>query len=93
MSSAKNNPLFDRKAPTGKSKRPDHQDFWTTEECKQKKLTGIRQNNIAMQWEFWILGRVERTVSFAVVKKDPLALTRAHVDLFAMVPDPKLFQR
>lgn len=74
-------------------KRPDHPDFMDSSELKKIKFSGVRQNNIGLQWEFWILGKVERTVSFADVAKDSLALTRAHVDLFAMTPDPALFKR
>ena len=82
-----------RNFKTESFKRPDHQDFWTSSECKQHKLSGVRQNKIALQWEFWILGELVRTVSFADTAKDPLALTKAHVDVFCMTPEPTLFKR
>lgn len=81
------------KTKTESFKRPNHPDFWTSDECRKNEFSGIRQNNIALRWEFWILGNMERTVSFEDVAKDPLALTKVHVDLFQMTPDPKLFER
>lgn len=74
-------------------KRPDHPDFWTTEELKKKEFSGVRQNNIALQWEFWILGNMERAVSFEAVAKDKYILTKTHCDVFYMTPDPMLFKR
>lgn len=91
---AKNNPNIKHNAETGKYKRPNHPDFWDTTECKKNKLTGVRQNRMAMQWEFWILGNLERTVSFLAVSIDKDALTKAHAEVFHMIPDdPKLFVR
>lgn len=74
-------------------KRPDHPDFKTSDELKKMEWTGIRQNNIILAWEFWILGRVERSVSFQEVKNDPKALNKAHVEIFHMMPDEDLFKR
>ena len=74
-------------------KRPNHPDFMTSSELKKIEFTGIRQNNIALQWEFWILGNVERTVSFQAVKNDPLALTKAHMEVFHMAADTDTFKR
>lgn len=92
---AKNTPII--KAPYGTKtesyKRPDHPDFMTSEELKKIEFTGIRNNTIGLQWEFWILGNMERAVSFQAVAKDKFALTKAHVEVFAMTPDPDLFKR
>lgn len=85
--------IFDPKAKTEKFRRPDHPDFRTAEEHKKAKFTGIRRNEIGLQWEFWILGDLVKVVSFQEVAGDPYALTKAHVDLFAMTPDPQLFKR
>lgn len=74
-------------------KRPDHPDFMTSSELKQIGFTGIRQNNLAVQWEFWVLGNVEKTVSFQDVARDSLALTRAHMEVFYMAADPAIFKR
>ena len=82
-----------RNFKTESFKRPDHPDFWTSSECKTNKFSGVRRNTIALQWEFWILGDMVRTVSFQAVANDPFALTKAHVDIFCMVPDQSLFKR
>lgn len=81
------------KTKTESFKRPDHPDFATTEELKKKEFSGVRQNNIALTWEFWILGNIERRVSFEAVAKDRYILTKTHIDLFQMTPDPMLFKR
>lgn len=74
-------------------KRPNHPDFMTSEELKKKEFSGVRKNDIALQWEFWILGDMVRTVSFEAVVKDKYILTRVHCDVFYMTADPKLFKR
>jgi hypothetical protein len=48
---------------------------------------------MVMQWEFWILGNCERTVSFAVAQADKNALTKVHVELFCLEPSADLFKR
>lgn len=86
-------PLVKANAKTESFKRPNHPDFWDSSECKKNKFTGIRQNNIALQWEFWILGNLERTAAFADVAKDKFLLTKIHVELFQMTPEPNVFAR
>ena len=93
MTKRRTTPIVHHNAETGKSKRPDHPDFWDTAECKANKLTGIRRNVMVMQWEFWILGNCERTVSFAVAQADKNALTKVHVELFCLEPSADLFKR
>jgi len=84
--------IFDPKAPTGKDKRPNHPDFWDDKERRDNKWTGIRKNDMLTRWEFWILGRMEKEVSFLRVSVDEYALTKAHMELFGMDADPKLFK-
>ena len=86
-------PLIKHNAKTENIKRPNHPDFMDSSELKKIKFTGVRPNQMALQWEFWILGNVEKTVSFVNVKNDKFALTRAHVELFHMTPDPNLFKK
>lgn len=78
--------VFDTTAPSGEQRRPDHTDFMTTAELKKIEFTGMRQNNMALQWEFWILGEMRKSVSFATVASDKFALTKAHRELFHMKP-------
>jgi hypothetical protein len=82
-----------RKQQTESFKRPNHPDFMDAAELKKIEFTGIRQNNLGLHWEFWILGKVEKTVSFQEVQKDRYALTKAHLELFHMTPEPDLFKR
>jgi hypothetical protein len=86
---ARDNPNFNRKAPTGSFKRPNHNDFRTTDEHKKNKTTGVRKNDMALQWEFWILGEIKKTVSFKEVQADPQALKKAHMELFAFNMDER----
>jgi hypothetical protein len=74
-------------------KRPNHPDFMDANELKKIEFTGIRQNNLGLQWEFWILGSIEKTVTFQAVALDPLALTKAHMEIFHMAADPNSFKR
>lgn len=71
---------------TEEFKRPNHPDFMVSSELKTLEWTGLRSNEVAMQWEFWILGEIRRTVTFAAVKNDPSLLGKAHVELFAIIP-------
>jgi hypothetical protein len=85
--------IFDPNAKTESFKRPNHPDFMTSSELKKIEFSGVRKNEHVLEWEFWILGEVRKTVHFTEVAKDQYALTRAHVELFQMTPDPKLFKR
>jgi hypothetical protein len=91
---AKNvNVFVKRDAKTETFKRPNHPDFWDSSECKKNRFTGVRKNDMALQWEFWILGNMEKTVTYNEVALNPKALANAHVELFKMRPDPALFER
>jgi hypothetical protein len=48
---------------------------------------------MGLQWEFWILGELEKIVTYQEVQLDQYALTKAHVELFHMAPDHKIFKR
>lgn len=74
---------------TGKTegfKRPNHNDFATTAELKEREFTGMRKNELARQWEFWIIGEIRATVAFEIAEVDPTALSRMHVEVFQMIP-------
>lgn len=69
-------------------KRPDHNDFLTSSELKAKEFTGVRHNSLLSLHEFWILGEIVKTVTDATVARDPEALTKAHLEVFALTKDP-----
>jgi len=95
MTDAKNNPIIvsPGKQQTESFKRPNHPDFMDVAELEKIEFTGVRQNNIGLRWEFWILGFMQKTVSFQEVAKDRFALTKAHIELFGLTPDPSIFKR
>lgn len=62
--------------------RPNHPDFATSSELKQKEWTGLRQNQLISHWEFWVLGEVRKTVSFEAATLNPDALGDAHREVF-----------
>ena len=77
-------PIIQHNAKTESFKRPNHPDFHTTEEHRKNEFTGIRKNDLVLQYEFWILGKIEKTVSFEEVAKNKFALEQAHIELFHM---------
>ncbi len=74
--------LFDPNAKTGEFKRPDHNDFATTTELKQRQFTGVRDNSITAKLEFWILGEIRKEVDAADVVKDPGWIQTTFQELF-----------
>lgn len=74
-------------------KRPDHPDFMDANELKKRQWSGIRKNQMSLQWEFWILGKIEKEVSFQQTHDDPDALKKTHIELFQMSPEPHTFKR
>jgi hypothetical protein len=78
---------------TEKFKRPNHPDFMTADELKKKEFSGVRHNTIGLRWEFWILGEIIKTVSFQEVAQDKFALTKAHTEVFYMLPEKDVFVR
>lgn len=72
-------------------KRPNHPDFMTSSELKKAEWSGVRQNELSREWEFWIVGEIKERVHEDTVIADPTALTKAHMEIFGMVP-PSLGQ-
>lgn len=77
---------IDANAKTEEFKRSDHNDFATTSELKARKFSGVRMNELAQQNEFWMLGEVLGTVTFAEIRLDPAAMGKKHVEVFHMNP-------
>lgn len=76
--------LIDSKAKTEEFKRPDHPDFMDSSELKAIEFTGVRLNKLAAQYEFWIVGKVVRTVTEQELRRNPDALNLAHQEVFRM---------
>lgn len=83
---AKNNPVnISPRAKTENFKRPDHDSFKTAEELAKAKWTGMRENNLALEYEFWILGEIKARVHFSIANEKKLA--EVHMELFAFKPE------
>lgn len=69
---AKNNPILQniRQQFSGEVHRPGHMDFMTTLEFAATQRSGIRDNEIAQQFEMWIVGECVFTVSYDEVIMD-----------------------
>ena len=63
-------------------KRPDHPDFMLSSELKAAEFTGVRQNEISREWEFWIVGEIKARVP--ETEATPQKLHDTHLELFAM---------
>ncbi len=74
---------------TEEFKRPNHPDFMTSSELKTAEWSGVRQNMVSREWEFWICGEIKKRVHENEVLKDPLALSHAHLQLFGFSPEKK----
>lgn len=67
---------------SGGFNRPNHDDFRTTEELKKAQFTGVRQNEISRNWEFWILGEIKKAIHES--EAYPEVLAAAHLELFQL---------
>lgn len=67
---------------SGEFKRPDHPDFMTSSELKVHQFSGVRQNEITRNWEFWIGGELKVAVS--EIDATPQKLRETHVKLFQL---------
>lgn len=67
---------------TPEFKRPDHPDFKLTSELKAMQWSGVRQNEITREWEFWIVGEIKKTIPEA--EAFPSVLAKAHIELFGL---------
>ena len=71
-------------AKTESFKRPNHIDFMTSSELKKIEFTGVRENGITKDFEFWIKGGIVKTVSRTMISIDPDALVKAHAEVFKL---------
>lgn len=65
---------------TEQYKRPDHNDFRSSEELKKLQFTGVRRNSITEEWEIWLLG--DRKAYGSVSDVD--AFAAAYREVFAL---------
>lgn len=72
------------KQKTEEEKRPNHPKFMTSSELAKIEWSGVRENKISGEYEFWILGEIKERVSGMAVAADPGILERKHRELFAL---------
>lgn len=56
----------------------------TTADLKNARFSGIRANDLMNQFEIWILGQVDRTVTYAQFWQDEQSLTTAYCIAFGL---------
>ena len=64
--------------------RPDHPDFMTTSELKEKEFTGIRHNSLTNDCEIWLLGSIGECVTPQQVEMNLHAIDDAMARVFAL---------
>lgn len=75
------------KIETGELKRPDHADFATHAELRQRKFNGQRINGGNKDWELWVNGRIVKRIDRVVYLNSPESIPVAYADHFAMDVD------
>ena len=83
---AKDNPVVRRwkKAESEAYKRPNHNDFATSKELKDREFSGFRLNSITDEVEIWLFGTIERRVSKEEIQRNPVAVEEAMAAIFHM---------
>ena len=65
-------------------KLPDDPSWWTSVERRKNKWTGVCENGMTGDMEFWIVGELKKTVSALARSVDPNAMNKAHLEVFHM---------
>lgn len=96
MTYAINRPVIRKwkKAESEAYKRPDHNDFATSKELKDRGFSGFRQNSLTDEVEIWLFGAIEKRVSKQEIARNPTAVEEAmaavfHLDDLTVVKLPK----
>lgn len=76
--------IFTTNSPSGNFTRPNHNDFATTAELRQRKFTGWRNNSVTGNAELWIEGNLDMEVTAAQIMLDPDSIEKAHVRRFGL---------
>lgn len=75
---------FKHNAPTESFRRSDHNDFATSAELKDRAFTGVRDNSVTGNLEFWILGNIEKEVTATAATLNPDWQQEVFQELFAL---------
>jgi hypothetical protein len=65
-------------------KRPNHNDFATSEELKSRNFTGIRHNSITNEQELWVEGHIKLAMNVELLRRDPQSWHRKYEEIFSL---------
>lgn len=65
-------------------KRPNHPDFLTSSELKEKRWSGIRNNSISNEREVWVNGQCVLSMSNVVCETQPVLWEQKYADVFSL---------
>lgn len=72
------------KVITEELRRPDHNDYATSAELKERQYSGLRYNTIMEVVEIWLLGSVAKSLPAPGCEPDPQALSDAYEEVFGI---------
>lgn len=72
------------KSVSGEDKRPNHFKFMTAGELAKAEWSGVRENPLTKDIEYWVLGEIKARVTAEQAAADPGILEKAHRELFGM---------
>ncbi len=64
--------------------RPNHNDFATTSELRERKFNGIRHNSLTEACEIWLEGEVRASISPEMVEMNPRAIDEAMEEVYSL---------
>lgn len=64
--------------------RPNHNDFATSSELRDRKFTGVRNNSITLEQELWVDGKAVIVMSHTYMLAFPDAWDKAYAEYFGL---------
>lgn len=64
--------------------RPNHNDFATSAELRERKFSGIRNNSITHEQELWTCGSVVIAMRYDYMAQNPEAWNKAYANYFGL---------
>ncbi len=65
-------------------KRPNHNDFLTTQELKASEFSGIRINSITQTREIWVLGEIKASMPEHEIRYFPEKFDELYANVFGL---------
>lgn len=82
----KNSPIVGDPGKTisGQMDRPEHNDFATTSELRDREYSGLRYNALTEEVEIWLVGTVAKVIKAPGCRPDPEVLDAAYIEVFGV---------